>query len=102
MPNLGAGGAPKPGVASSANKSEMAFFFGRVNYSFRDRYMLTATLRVDGASNFAKNNRWGYFPSIALGWRFMEEDFMKPLANVLSNGKLRWSYRGLLLGTQHQ
>lgn len=90
--NLGAGGAPKPGVASSASKSEMASFFGRVNYSFRDRYMLTATLRVDGASNFAKNNRWGYFPSVALGWRFMEEDFMKPLANVLSNGKLRLSY----------
>lgn len=90
--NLGAGGAPKPGVFSSASKNEMASFFGRVNYSFRDRYMLTATVRADGASNFAKNNRWGYFPSVALGWRFTEENFMKSFTNVLSNGKLRLSY----------
>lgn len=90
--NLGAGGAPKPGVSSSASKSEMASFFGRANYSFKDRYMLTATLRADGASNFAKNNRWGYFPSVALGWRFTEESFMQSFTDVLSNGKLRLSY----------
>lgn len=90
--NLGAGTAPKPSVGSSASKDEMASFFGRVNYSFKDRYLMTATLRADGASNFAKNNRWGYFPSVALGWRFTEEEFMKPLASVLSNGKLRVSY----------
>lgn len=70
----------------------MASFFGRVNYSYKDRYLLTATLRADGASNFAENNRWGYFPSVALGWRFTEEEFMKPMASVLSNGKLRVSF----------
>lgn len=90
--NLGAGAYPKPTVGSSASKNEMASFFGRVNYSYKDRYLLTATLRADGASNFAKNNRWGYFPSVALGWRFTEEEFMKPLINVVSNGKLRLSY----------
>ena len=90
--NLGAGAYPKPSVSSSASKDEMASFFGRVNYSFKDRYLLTATLRADGASNFAKNNRWGYFPSVALGWRFTEEEFLKPLESVLSNGKLRVSY----------
>lgn len=90
--NLGAGAYSKPSVGSSASKSEMASFFGRVNYSFKDRYLLTATLRADGASNFAKNNRWGYFPSVALGWRFTEEEFLQPLTDVLSNGKLRLSY----------
>ena len=90
--NIGAGAYPKPSVGSSASKDEMASFFGRVNYSYRDRYLMTATLRADGASNFAKNNRWGYFPSVALGWRFTEEEFVKPLSSVLSNGKLRVSY----------
>ncbi len=90
--NLGAGAYPKPSVGSSASKNEMASFFGRVNYSFKDRYLLTATLRADGASNFAKNNRWGYFPSVAVGWRFTEEEFLQPLTNVLSSGKLRLSY----------
>lgn len=90
--NLGAGNAKRPSVGSSATKSRMASFFGRVNYSFKDRYLLTATLRADGSSNFAEGNRWGYFPSVAAGWRFLEEDFMQPLTQVLSNGKLRLSY----------
>lgn len=90
--NLEAGNAKRPSVKSSASKSRMASFFGRVNYSFRDRYLLTATLRADGSSNFAEGNRWGYFPSVATGWRFLEEEFMKPLTTVLSNGKLRLSY----------
>lgn len=89
--NLGAGSFEKPGVGSSASKNEMASFFGRVNYSYKDRYLMTATLRADGASNFAKNHRWGYFPSVALGWRFTEEEFMKSFS-TLSNGKLRLSW----------
>lgn len=90
--NIGAGSAPKPGVSSSASRSRMSSFFGRFNYSMMDRYLLTATLRADGSSNFAKNNRWGYFPSVALGWRFSEENFMRPLDEVVSNAKLRISY----------
>lgn len=90
--NLAAGAYPKPTVGSSASRSEMASFFGRINYSYKDRYLATLTMRADGASNFAKNNRWGYFPSVALGWRFLEENFMKPLQHTLSAGKLRISY----------
>ena len=56
--NLGAGSYPKPSVGSSASKNEMASFFGRISYSYKDRYLLTATLRVEGASNIAENNRW--------------------------------------------
>lgn len=90
--NLGAGNAKRPTVGSSATKSRMASFFGRVNYSFKDRYLLTATIRTDGSSNFAEGNRWGVFPSVAAGWRFTEEEFLSPLRDVLSNGKLRLSY----------
>lgn len=90
--NLGAGNAVKPNVWSYASKSEMASFFGRLNYTFLDRYLVSATMRVDGSSSFAANHRWGYFPSVALGWRFSEEEFMKSFSNWLSNGKLRVSY----------
>lgn len=90
--NMGAGTAPRPIVQSYASKSKMASLFGRINYSFKDRYILTATLRADGSSNFAKDNRWGYFPSVAAAWRFSDEGFMQPMSKVLSNGKLRLSY----------
>ncbi|MCD7972168.1 MAG: TonB-dependent receptor [Candidatus Azobacteroides sp.] len=66
-------------------------FFGRLNYSFMERYLLTATLRNDGSSRFAKGNRWGLFPSIALAWTITNEDFMKE-QSVLTNLKLRASY----------
>ena len=65
--------------------------YGRVNYTYDNRYMLTATLRADASSRFAKDNRWGYFPSVALGWRISEEQFMKNV-DWLSNLKLRLSY----------
>ena len=65
--------------------------YGRVNYTYDNRYMLTATLRGDASSRFAKENRWGYFPSVALGWRITEEQFMKQV-DWLSNLKLRLSY----------
>jgi TonB-linked SusC/RagA family outer membrane protein len=70
----------------------MSSFFGRVNYAFRDKYLLQATLRADGASNFSEQNQWGYFPSVSVAWRFLEEEFLKSLQSVLSNGKLRVSY----------
>lgn len=90
--NLGAGNADRPGVGSWASVSKMASFFGRVNYTFNDRYLLTASLRADGSSNFASGNRWGVFPSVALGWRFSEENFMQNLKDVVTNAKLRVSY----------
>lgn len=90
--NLSFGNYAKPWVSSSKQDSEMASFFGRVNYSLLNRYLLTATLRADGSSNFAKGHQWGYFPSVAVGWRFSEEDFMENTRSWFSNGKLRLSW----------
>lgn len=67
-------------------------FFGRLNYNFMDRYLLTATLRRDGSSRFSENNRWGLFPSAALAWTINNEPFMKATENVLSKLKLRLGY----------
>lgn len=66
-------------------------FYGRVNYSYDDRYMLTATLRSDASSRFNKENRWGIFPSVALGWRINQEAFLRD-SEVVSDLKLRLSY----------
>ena len=66
-------------------------FYGRVNYSYDDRYLITATLRGDASSRFASDNRWGIFPSVALAWRIIQEDFMKE-QDVLSDLKLRLGY----------
>lgn len=67
-------------------------FFGRANYSLLDRYLFTLTMRADGSSKFAPNNRWGYFPAAAFGWRISEEPFMAATKSWLSNLKLRMSY----------
>lgn len=71
-------------VASKAEQSwathnSLVSYFGRLNYTLLDRYMLTATFRADGSSRFAKGHKWGYFPSVALAWRINEEKFMKNL-----------------------
>ena len=66
-------------------------FYGRANYSYDDRYLATVTLRSDASSRFAKGNRWGIFPSAALAWRIIQEDFLKE-QSVLSDLKLRLGY----------
>lgn len=67
-------------------------FFGRLNYNFMERYLLTATLRNDGSSRFSKDNRWGLFPSAAFAWTITKEPFMQNKFNALSNLKLRIGY----------
>ena len=67
-------------------------WFGRINYNLLGRYLLTATFRADGSSKFAPNNRWGYFPAVAAGWRISEENFMEDSRTWLSNLKLRLSW----------
>lgn len=62
-----------------ATHNSLVSYFGRLNYTLLDRYMLTATFRADGSSRFAKGHKWGYFPSVALAWRINDEKFMKPL-----------------------
>lgn len=67
-------------------------FFGRLNYSFEDRYFLEANIRRDGSSKFPKNLQWRWFPSFSAGWVFTNESFMKPVENILSFGKFRASW----------
>lgn len=77
--------------SGSATESYLVSFFGRVNYTLLDRYLFTATVRQDGSSRFHKDNRWGLFPSFALGWKLKEEAFLKDV-DVLSDLKLRLGY----------
>ncbi|MGN6510667.1 MAG: TonB-dependent receptor, partial [Chitinophaga sp.] len=78
-------------VTSGASSSALASFLGRVNYTYRDKYLLTASFRADGSSRFSDGNKWGFFPSGSVAWRINEENFMKDLRFV-SNAKLRMSY----------
>jgi TonB-dependent starch-binding outer membrane protein SusC len=73
------------------NENYLISFFGRLNYTFNGKYILTATLRNDGSSRFAEENRWGLFPAVALAWRVKDEDFLKDVS-VLSDLKLRVGY----------
>lgn len=78
-------------IGSGYTKTSMLSFFGRINYKFNERYLLTATLRGDGSSVLAKGEKWGYFPSVAAAWRVNEEAFLNNV-DYLSNLKLRLSY----------
>ena len=90
--NLGAGENLFPtDVNSDKNMSKLISFFGRLNYSFRDKYIFTGTMRRDGSSVFGKNNKWGTFPSASFAWRVSEEPFLHN-SKVLSDLKLRIGY----------
>ena len=75
----------------SAFINEQQSYFGRVNYGYANKYLVTATLRADGSSKFGANNKYGYFPSVALGWNISSEDFMSD-NETFSNLKLRASW----------
>jgi TonB-linked SusC/RagA family outer membrane protein len=85
-------GTPASISATETADRHMASFFGRVNYTLLDRYLLTATMRADGSSKFAPGNQWGYFPSVAAAWRLSDEAFLEGATAVISNLKLRLSY----------
>ena len=72
-------------------KDNLLSFFGRVNYTIQDKYLMTFTMRADGSSKFSKGNQWGYFPSLALAWRISDEAWMERSKEWLSNLKLRLS-----------
>lgn len=76
---------------NNANDNLLSFF-GRANYNFQDKYLLSATFRADASSKFSKGNRWGYFPSAAVAWRISSEPFMKKSNKWLDDLKLRLSY----------
>lgn len=88
--NLDAGTGTKI-VKSNATKNKMESYFMRASYVLMDRYLFTGTMRADGASVFAKNKKWGYFPSASVGWLISEEQFLKQ-TTWLSNLKLRLSW----------
>lgn len=67
-------------------------YFGRVNYDFQSKYLISGTFRADGSSKFSKGNRWGYFPSAAVAWRISSEKFMEKTQNWLDDLKIRFSY----------
>ncbi len=81
-----------PTVSSSKGENKLFSYFGRVNYNYGSRYYVTATMRADGSSKFAKGHRWGYFPSGSVAWAFQREAFVADNVPWLSNGKLRFSY----------
>lgn len=88
--NLGVGSNPKPS-SSDWDEWRMNSYFGRINYTYDNRYLATITMRVDGSSRFGANNKYAVFPSGALAWRISEEAFMKSV-EFISNLKLRTSY----------
>ncbi|MGN1229531.1 MAG: SusC/RagA family TonB-linked outer membrane protein [Prevotella sp.] len=103
------------GIASDKDKEQISSYraertklsqFARLNYSYKDRYIVTLTARRDGSSYFAENNKWGFFPSASVAWRISEEEFMKGVSPVLSNLKLRVGYGATgnenVLGTNSQ
>ncbi len=91
--NLAAGEQLTTGDATSAAEmSKLISFFGRINYSLFDRYIISATLRRDGSSKFGPNYKWGTFPSVSAAWRLIDEPFMQGITNVFDELKLRVGY----------
>lgn len=94
-PDLSAGDISKSTSTGSRNNNSIASFFGRAFYSFDERYLLTATIRRDGSSKFAKGHKWGWFPAVALAWRVSQENFLRDV-DVINSLKLRagWGKTG--------
>lgn len=90
--NLSSQGTPYQVNKYNNADDNLLSFFGRANYNFQDKYLVSATFRADGSSKFSKNNRWGYFPSAAVAWRISAENFMQNTQNWLDDLKLRFSY----------
>lgn len=77
---------------TNVQEARLLSFFGRFNYAYRDKFLLTGTMRADGSSKFAPGNRWGFFPSVAGAYRISEERFMQGISKTVSEMKLRVSY----------
>jgi TonB-linked SusC/RagA family outer membrane protein len=81
-------------TASSVTESErtLSSFFGRINYNYNSRYLLSVSFRGDGSSRFGADSRWGYFPAASVGWRISDEVFMQSIKHVVSDFKIRYSW----------
>ncbi len=93
--NLGYGNYDNAIAGSFKTQNELQSFYTRLNYSYKNKYLLTATMRADGSTKFGENNKYGYFPSVGMAWRLIQEDFIKDL-DVFDNLKLRigWGLTG--------
>ncbi|WP_257668910.1 SusC/RagA family TonB-linked outer membrane protein [Parapedobacter tibetensis] len=95
--NLGAGSAinntalPRPGMGSFKDDNTLIAFFGRVNYTYKGKYMAQAILRREGSSRFGANHKWGNFPSVSVGWSLSEEEFLQAVPEI-NDLKLRIGY----------
>ena len=89
--NLTTQGTPQSVDNAYSPDDKLLSFFGRLNYAYKDRYLLTGTFRADGSSKFLGDNQWGYFPSAAVAWKLKEEDFLKDV-DWVNSLKLRFSY----------
>lgn len=92
--NLGAGaalGVGKAGMSSAKEDSRLIAFFGRLNYAYDNKYLVQFILRHEGSSKFGRNNRWGNFPAVSLGWNISQEDFLKDI-KFINYLKLRAGY----------
>jgi TonB-linked SusC/RagA family outer membrane protein len=83
--------AGRSGIGSTKFDNTLIAFFGRINYSFSDKYMASVILRHEGSSRFGKNHKWGDFPAVSVGWNIIKEDFMSGV-DLFSNLKLRAGY----------
>lgn len=85
---------PTPSMTNGSDVSDWALrsLFGRVNYDFKGKYLFEANVRFDGTSRLPRDGRWGTFPSVSLGWRISQEDFMQSVSSVIDNLKLRASW----------
>lgn len=111
--NMAAGASNTFTINTFKSRNQLKSFLGRINYTFSDKYLLTANFRADGSSRFGADNKYGYFPSLALGWHINREDFFRDV-HAVSTLKLRASYGStgnqeignyrslVLLGTQGQ
>jgi TonB-linked SusC/RagA family outer membrane protein len=89
---LNADGVQQATSAATDQRHSLISYYGRLNYTLMNRYLLTATVRRDGSSRFSRDNRWGTFPSIALAWRISQEKFFEPLRKEINDLKIRASY----------
>ncbi|MCF0063279.1 TonB-dependent receptor [Dyadobacter chenwenxiniae] len=89
--NLAAGAQSTFSLGTGRTKNQLLSYLGRINYNLYDKYLLTASIRADGSSRFGDNNKYGVFPSVALGWRIKDEVFLKNV-NAITDLKFRASY----------
>lgn len=95
----GSGKTAPPSVSGSKDKWAVAGFFGRINYNYKDRYLLEANLRTDGTSRFRSDKRWKMFPSVSAGWNIAQEEFWSDWTEIANTLKVRGSYG--VLGNQN-